>query len=351
MKSSSRKACLPRTSSDRLQLARDVTSIDADPNLSHSIPPSILKSDETPSETVLYLAYGSNLSIEKFRGDRGIEPISQVNVYVPELRLTFDLPGVPYLEPCFAGTEHKTQKQYHDEFTAEECEVDNEKGFVYRTTSETTDALESGRQPGSSGFRKDQWHRPLIGVVYEVTLKDYAHIIATEGGGSGYHDIVTTCYPFPTKYSSHDPTPSQPTGTPFKAHTLLSPSKSSYGRHSHAIRPVQSYAQPSARYLKFITDGAAELDFPDDYRAYLASIRPYKITTLGQRVGQIMAIVLLVPFMVLLMVLGRLLADENGVMPRWLAKVFDTMRESVWWFYDVVLRKTLGDGERSIGDI
>src|SRR2546423_15052437 len=35
-------------------------------------------------DTVLYLAYGSNLSAETFRGKRGIQPISQVNVLVPQ---------------------------------------------------------------------------------------------------------------------------------------------------------------------------------------------------------------------------------------------------------------------------
>jgi hypothetical protein len=39
---------------------------------------------------MLYLAYGSNLSNETFRGNRGIKPLSQVNVQVPSLRLTLD---------------------------------------------------------------------------------------------------------------------------------------------------------------------------------------------------------------------------------------------------------------------
>ena len=43
------------------------------------------------AKTVLYLAYGSNLCNETFRGVRGIRPLSQVNVMVPSLRLTFDL--------------------------------------------------------------------------------------------------------------------------------------------------------------------------------------------------------------------------------------------------------------------
>jgi hypothetical protein len=78
-------------------------------NLSRQAPslPQRTEENEEQGKTVLYLAYGSNLSAEVFRGRRGIEPISQVNVYAPELRLTFDLAGIPYLEPCFAGTQYR----------------------------------------------------------------------------------------------------------------------------------------------------------------------------------------------------------------------------------------------------
>ena len=59
--------------------------------------------------------------------------------------------------------------------------------------------------------------------VYEVTLADYAKIIATEGGGREYRDGVIDCYPFPKDFDPSDPVPYQPSTTPFKARTLLSP--------------------------------------------------------------------------------------------------------------------------------
>jgi hypothetical protein len=347
----------PLTSTDRLQLARNPTSIDADPNLYHSIllskhqpqpaSPSNLEDDEKPEKTVLYLAYGSNLSIEKFRGDRGIEPLSQVNVYAPALRLTFDLAGIPYLEPCFSGTQYrssedayKTPERYRD--------IVDEKETV--DTIEDLD-LESGHS--RDGYHKDQWHKPLIGVVYEVTLTDYAHIIATEGGGNGYVDTVTECFPFPGDgdYNPNDPTPNIPEGTAFMAHTLLSPPKSAYRPNSHLVRPDPSYAQPSARYLKLITDGAEELNFPYDYRAYLASIRPYKATTSGQKVGEKIALYILIPLLQIFIALGQLFADDEGIIPVWLKAIFNAMREFMWMVYDVVGVKMLGDGERSVDDM
>ncbi|QGA17263.1 hypothetical protein EYB26_004933 [Talaromyces marneffei] len=350
---------LPPPSTDRLQLARNPTSIDADPNLYHSLLLSKhqtqqplsdpnLEDDKNPEKTVLYLAYGSNLSIEKFRGDRGIEPLSQTNVYAPALRLTFDLVGVPYLEPCFSGTNYRTADVDANYNGERYRDIIDEKGGI-----EESD-LEAGHNNNQGhGYHKEQWRKPLIGVVYEVTLTDYAHIIATEGGGNGYVDIVTDCFPFPgdMDYNPNDPTPHIPAGKPFMAHTLLSPPKSSFRPNSHLIRPDPSYAQPSARYLKLITDGAEELNFPYDYRAYLASIRPYKATTSGQKVGEKIALYILIPLFQVFIALGQLLADDNGIIPGWLARVFNVMRELMWMVYDVVVVKVLGDGERSVNDI
>ena len=104
----------------------------------------------TSSSTILYLAYGSNLCAETFKGRRGIKPLSAVNVHVPSLDLTFDLPGIPYTEPCFANTRYHLPPSHSD-----------------------------------SDYHKDRWHKGLIGVVYEVTPEDYRTIIATEGGGGG----------------------------------------------------------------------------------------------------------------------------------------------------------------------
>ncbi|KAF3930905.1 hypothetical protein ABW19_dt0206440 [Dactylella cylindrospora] len=96
-------------------------------------------------ENVKYLAYGSNLSAETFLGRRGIKPLSQANVRVPSLTLTFNLAGVPYKEPRFANV-----------------------------------------RPREKGDRE------LMGVVYEVTPEDYSTILKTEGG---YSVINVSCIP------------------------------------------------------------------------------------------------------------------------------------------------------------
>jgi len=288
-------------------------------------------------ETVLYLAYGSNLSNETFRGNRGIKPISQINVQVPSLRLTFDLPGLPYAEPCFANSGRRDPSNDPPKET-----------YAQHTLSEKTPLLGD-----KEGYHKNHWHKGLIGVVYEVTLQDYAHIIATEGGGSSYHDILVDCHPF----STSDPTapvPQNPTFPAFKAHTLFAPAAApgedppkDGGRFQ---RPDISYAQPSARYLKLISDGAAELGLPNEYREYLQAIRPYTITTNKQRLGQFIFLAIWGPIIAFIFSMGRMFQDEDGTLPQWMRELFGAIFKGVWASYDSFFASIFGDGERTITD-
>ncbi|KAL1638500.1 hypothetical protein SLS58_008828 [Diplodia intermedia] len=270
-------------------------------------------------ETVLYLAYGSNLCYETFQGKRGIRPLSQMNVVVPSLRITFDLPGIPYTEPCFSNS------GLRDPTLGNEDETASEKTPLLAPTSE---------------YHKDRWKKGLVGVVYEVTLSDYAHIIATEGGGTGYKDVLVDCYPL----DDEDSVPDQPTGQPFKAHTLFAPSDGG-GRLK---RPDPSYAQPSARYLKLITDGAEEHRLPKDYKDYLYEIRPYTITSKRQRVGQIMFNTIWLPLFLVMISLQEAFQDKNGNSPRWVAAFANALVNAAWASYDGAFKEIFGDGERTI---
>lgn len=289
--------------------------------------------------TKLYLAYGSNLSIETFRGKRGIKPLSQINVQVPSLRLTFDLPGLPYVEPCFANTGRRDPTNDPPR-SAQQSVFDEKSGSPER-------------QHGRRDYRKNRWHKGLIGVVYEVTPEDYAHIIATEGGGSSYQDILIDCHPL----DSSDPSqsvPQNPITPPFKAHTLFAPATQpgeeppkDGGRFQ---RPDTSYAQPSARYLKLLTDGAAECGLPNEYQDYLHAIHPYTATTQKQRLGRFIFTSLWQPFIILIFALGSMFADKNGVLPGWLKMLTAAVFKSCWISYDGMFKPLFGDGERSIPD-
>jgi hypothetical protein len=296
-----------------------------------------LTQTESQRGTVLYLAYGSNLCNETFKGNRGIKPLSQINVQVPSLRLTFDLPGLPYAEPCFANTGRRDPA--------------NDPPRKTSTSKEESEFLSQHEE--REKYRKNRWHKGLIGVVYEVTPEDYAHIIATEGGGASYHDIMIECHPF----ASSDPAesvPQNPSTPSFKAHTLFAPAMEpgeeppkDGGRFQ---RPDTSYAQASARYLKLLTDGAAECKLPYEYQDYLKSLHPFTVTTQKQRMGLFIFTSIWQPFIILIFALGRVFADEKGILPPWLKWLTAAIFKSVWISYDGFFKPMFGDGERSIPD-
>lgn len=305
-------APVPQTSQDRLDASLNEAPLDAT-----AITESDISAAKEKNKTVLYLAYGSNLCNETFRGVRGIKPLSQVNVIVPSLRLTFDLAGIPYAEPCFANSARRIP----------DAPIPD---------------------PSEPHYHKDRWQKGLVGVVYEVTLSDYAHIIATEGGGASYHDILVDCHVLPFA----DTVPSHPTTAPFKAHTLFAPTvrPDEACTADRISRPDPSYAQPSARYLKLITDGAVECDLPAEYQEYLRSIRPYTITTRKQEMGKALFVGIWLPFVLMIFAMSRRLQDKKGRAPKWFARLSAMIFAGMWLSYDGVFKKTFGDGERTIGD-
>ena len=233
-----------------------------------------------------------------------------MNVHVPSLDLKFDLPGIPYMEPCFANTQ-------------------------YRNTL-----------PSTSDYHKDRWHKGLIGVFYEATPEDYRTIIATEGGGASYQDVMVPCYGIPPGTTSVG---SQPSGVPFTAHTLLAPSDNK-GKGRSISRPDPSYAQASARYLKLITDGAEEHELPAEYMAFLYNLRPYTITTYRQKIGQALFMTTWLPLVMLLFGLAKTTSDKEGKIPKWLVLIHGVVFRLLWASYDNVYKKTFGDGERTMSE-
>ena len=303
---------------------RKVQSLQEKPyQLNNGVPQELGDGPDHP-DTVLYLAYGSNLSAETFQGRRGIRPLSQVNVVVPELVMTFDLAGLPYIEPCFANTKYR-----HASTPA--------------SVSEKSQLLPKRTQK----YHKDRWKKGLVGVVYEVTKADYVQIIATEGGGASYQDVLVHCYALPP---TEDIVPEFPTSQPFRAHTLYSPilppgeTPEKGGRFS---RPDPSYAQPSARYLKLITDGADEHALPGEYKDYLHQIRPYTMTTQKQRLGAWILSTLWLPLISAFFGLSGIFRDENGQAPAWLVAITGAMFRGMWIGYDGFFFHLFGDGERT----
>ncbi|KAI4210974.1 MAG: hypothetical protein LQ351_006201 [Letrouitia transgressa] len=313
---------LPAVSSSRLHSSLSESAYDLSDDPAHI------------QTTVLYLAYGSNLSAETFIKGRGIRPLSAVNVAVPELVMTFDLPGLPYIEPCFANTAYRNLSS---KFSPQALAV----GSTPAPDPEKVHASNQNEEPC-----QPQWPHPLIGVVYEVTPSDYAHIIATEGGGASYTDILVSCYPLGKDLKD---SPQRPTGPIFKAHTLLSP-HTDQPAPPRFSRPDTDHAQPSARYLKLLTDGAAEHCLPSDYQEYLQSLQPFTITTRGQIIGKWVFTVTWLPAIIVAFGLSKILSDNNGKIPTWFATLLAWIFWSVWVSYDRLFKRIFGDGEKTVED-
>ncbi|GIJ84751.1 hypothetical protein Asppvi_003602 [Aspergillus pseudoviridinutans] len=334
----------PKTTVQRRRQSIADQSLDRDEHLAEKVISHQIEEAVPPKETVLYLAYGSNLCAKTFLGQRGIKPLSQINVVVPSLQLTFDMPGIPYMEPCFAATRrraHPSKEMQTGKVGDIECPADAD-------TSEQSTLLS-----------EDSTSMPLVGVVYEVTITDYAKIIATEGGGGGYKDIVVDCYPFPKSQGPTDPIPEHPETKSFKAHTLLSPNEDPDPCHLTAKdyqlpppyrRPKSCYAQPSARYLGLINTGASEHDLPLPYRKYLLQFRPYRITTVRQTFGKAIFVASWLPPLLVIISLSKLLAGPDGRSPPWLVRASNILFSVMWSTYDYFFAPIFGDGERTIED-
>lgn len=318
---------IPETSPERLAAAAE----------------DVLDNPNQPeSATYLYLAYGSNLCADTFQGARGIRPLSQKNVHVPTLELKFNLPGIPYREPCFANVDYR--------------KLPEKPKLPDPINPSPLPPIEPPTKPPHT---TGQWNDGLVGVVYEVTAEDYRTIIRTEGGGASYKEILVPCLAIPPKMTIPEKPPIPEIPRPFLARTLYAPfipdsdlpddprKKKWWYRFLLGPQRDPEYAQASARYLKLITDGAKEHDLPDDYQDWLNSLQPYKITSPRQQIG---ALILLSTWGVLflsIITMSRYLADKDGKLPKWLAALLTITFNLIWMTYDFVFKPLFGDGERT----
>lgn len=285
------------------------------------------------SDSVFYLAYGSNMQDETFLGRRGIRPLSQVNVLVPGVTMTFDMAAIPYLEPCVAGA------QFTSDLDAAAAGREADANAVDLEKAPLLDGYSSSSSHWSSSAPR--WTKPMVGVVYELTPKDYERVIVTED--TRYRVVEVDCHPFPESYRPEDPTPEKLDTRAFKARTLMSPP-----RDDPFMRPDPNYAQPSLRYLTLLRTGAAQRNLPLDYRAYLDSLHEYHITTWRQQVGRAIYLITFLPLLLFLAFLKLYLLDRLGSSPVLLDKLQEGTFKGMWLAYDGLFQRLCGDGERTI---
>lgn len=330
---------LPPISAARLAQCACEPSSNPDSKLYSTTDPDKAAPAEPKSETVLYLAYGSNLSSKTFRGTRNIHPLSSINVHVPSLTLTFDLPGVPYLEPCFGNVRWRDSESESSSSStpslldSQELEVESE---------------DKDTQNQKEDKNNNKWTQGLVGVLYELTPSDYAIVIATEGGGSSYQEVRVACYPLARDLPRLPKSPSQP---PIWGITLMdkeSDSSSPLPSSKAARSPHRTTAQPSPRYASLLQNGSIEHSLPLSYQKHLSLLECYRITHYRQYLGRAFYVVAFAPALLSVMLLGKMLSDKKtGKTPKWLAAIMGVASRVMWGFYEKVGRGIWGEGERT----
>jgi hypothetical protein len=107
------------------------------------------------------------------------------------------------------------------------------------------------------------------------------------------------------------------------------------------------HPQPSARYISLIRNGAAEHDFPPEYRKYLSTIAIYKIKSWKIEAGRILFLLLWLPVVVLIFGLMTTVKNKKGEMPEWLRRFQRVTFSSMWSSHDQFFSRIFGRGDIS----
>ena len=153
--------------------------------------------------SVRYFAFGSNMASSVMVGRRGMRPLEPPSAaLVRGHELGFTLPGVPLVEPAFASLERSSDAE-----------------------------------------------AACHGVLYTLSLGDWARLCASEGVPTGAYRIVTV------------PAERYDDGAVVSAYSLT----------AGLLRSPVSLS-PSERYLKLLQQGALEVGLRDEYQQMLREI-------------------------------------------------------------------------------
>ncbi|KAF9904134.1 hypothetical protein EC991_003011 [Linnemannia zychae] len=271
-------------------------------------------------ETIWYLAYGSNMDPKVFSGRRKIKPLESLVVTVPNYWLSFDIGGIPFVEPCFASILKMNHSRMH------------QKEYALEVHSRTM----HGRE-----FVWDEEHREhparsyppvLQGVAHKITLRDWQLVIQSEGGWG--HDVPTGYNQIQVDCVRHD------NKEHLRAFVLESRPAS-----------VKTHCQPSARYKNLLTSGAAHHHLDASYQQYLANIVPYECTGARSKIARVLFTAISSPMILLFAVIvlrnrGKPV-EQHTRPPYWAAWIFDKVGRLSAAIHDVLIAPVFGSGRCS----
>ncbi|KAF9216715.1 hypothetical protein BGZ59_008436 [Podila verticillata] len=273
---------------------------------------------EDSHDTIWYLAYGSNMDPKVFTGRRKVTPLESIPVIARDYWLSFDIAGIPFVEPCFASILKIDHARLHSRDYALE---------VHNRTKYGQEFLWDDKHP------KSAYPPVLQGVAHRITQRDWQLVIQSDGGWG--HDV-------PTGYNQ-----------------IMIPCNvvggSSKVLHAHVLeaRPlsVRSHCQPTLRYKNLLTSGAAHHNLDPEYQRYLAKIVPYECNGVRSKMARALFITINVPVMLMFAVIvlrnrGKPV-DQMKRPPYWAAWVFDRASRMSAAMHDYFIMPVFGSGRRS----
>ncbi|KAG2386795.1 hypothetical protein C9374_001830 [Naegleria lovaniensis] len=261
--------------------------------------PSEGEGTRQPSQQVVwYFAYGANMSSKVLIGRRKVKPMESYPCHVEGYDLVFNMKGLPYFEPAFASIEKR------------------------------------------QGWR-------MHGVVHKITRAQMDHIRRTEGGNGhdmddfGYREIIVQATIYQPWFEYQDSNTVTSHGNPtmyfqtVKAIALQGP-------------PDINDANPSARYLKILRDGAKEYGVAKEWQDHLNhTLQEYKSAGTVKTVGKFSFVLVILPLFIIpiiMMILSHVFKVQS---PYFVTRLFKHLGSVVWWVHDTIWSKLFGSGKNN----
>ncbi|KAI9149777.1 hypothetical protein H9P43_009956 [Blastocladiella emersonii ATCC 22665] len=161
----------------------------------------------------------------------------------------------------------------------------------------------------------------LHGVAFLITKDEYQQIRDTEG--LAYADVEVKC---------------TGVGSEFAGRTIFARGLIQMKEYRHGDRV------PSTRYMGLLVEGSEHYKLPESYQDWLKSLPHYQPTSILQKVGRVITLLIGVPFFLITLLIRRLFKLFGAATPQGMLVVFEAYGSFIWLLYAYLLRPILGDG-------
>ncbi|KAG0341349.1 hypothetical protein BG004_006056 [Podila humilis] len=295
------------------------------------------RSDKGDDNTVWYFAYGSNMDPKIFTGRRKVTPIESLPVSAPGYWLSFDIAGIPFIEPCFASILKIDTTRLHSREYALEVHNRTRYGQVFEWDESNPEK---------------SFPPVLQGVAHRITLRDWQLVIQSEGGWghdvpTGYNQIVIPCL----VVGSGDGD-SMVINNNGEKGTVITKQRALQA-HVLEARPtsVKAKCQPTLRYKNLLTAGARFHNLDPAYQRYLAHVVPYECDGVRSKTGRVIFTAFNLPMVLLF---AAIVFRDRGTPvekrtrpPFWTAWIFDKAARFSTMIHDYLVMPIFGSGRCS----